>query len=604
MHESGSVGTDLQLKQPPLVQCSHSPTSGPEFAARKQGSHYKRAKLGWPSVGCSCPFELRSSYFDGYRTGVRMQLRRSMINSRLPLATTMTKQKQKPSCKACYRRKVRCDGGTPCGSCSRARKPLVCEYSPDVGEGSSRGDLPKGAACLPCRQRKRRCDGGLPCSTCKETSQSNACQYRKKPLPHEQEASTASHGNMDPRGQDTASANTDMSSMVLFARNNVPRAPPQNTDYGGELFSLRSLFLNYCMQYYGLHLNLEKREAIARGDTSGALIHPIFIPLSQLMGQLIADLSVSERWAHLRGQTWREAQQRFHVLNLLNSSLDALDPLTSIQVHQILALYWGRRKDFRGFQEFLGTASNTALRHHATLGLDDSVILDDQATYFREGRLALAHLVFIQTTVRTFMSFEPTIPPVLLVKFHRLFAQQHNKLELNFVRAKGLLLLTESQQLVTQWKQCESGDIVIERWGEQCRNLANDIQTHLHVLNMAINKLPLAPKRHALLLKSSTIVSLSALAELHAVLAPFHAVARQKHRNIIGAIAGITRTLTPEDHEHFDCSLEVCWGIASREICEQSPTPQLSRHLQSAALPNFGPLQLPANLAHSALRGR
>ncbi|KAJ7038021.1 hypothetical protein C8F04DRAFT_389011 [Mycena alexandri] len=535
----------------------------------------------------------------------------------------MTKHKSKPSCKVCYRRKVRCDGEIPCGSCSRARKPVLCEYSPDVGQRRSRADLPKGAACLPCRQRKRRCDGELPCSTCKETSQPNACQYRKKPQPHEQgnEASTASHGkltNTDPQGQGTTSANSgkfrivcrqrrstkgtrplDILSMVLFARNSVPRAARPDIDHDGELSSLRSLFLNYCMHYYGLHLNMEKQEAIARGDTSGAIIHPIFIPLSQLMGYLIADQSVSERWAHLRGQTWREAQQRFHILSLLNSSPDALDPLTSVQAHQILALYWGKRKNLRGFQEFLGNASNTALRHQVTLGLDDSVMVDGQATNFREGRSALAHLVFIQTTARTFMSFEPAIPPALLVKFHQLFAQQHNKLELNFVRAKGLLLLTESQQLVTEWKQCESGGS--EQWGERCRNLANNIQTHLHVLNMAIHKLSLAPERHILLLKSSTIVSLSALAELHAVLAPFHTVARQKHRDIIDAIAGITRTLTPEDHEHFDCSLEVCWGIASREISEQSPTPQLSRYLQNAGLPNFGPLQLPSHMANSAL---
>ncbi|KAJ7703415.1 hypothetical protein B0H16DRAFT_1638759 [Mycena metata] len=59
-------------------------------------------------------------------------------------------EQRKSSCKACHQRRVRCDGQTPCGSCSRARKPLTCEYSAPKSPEASR-PVHRGTACLFCR---------------------------------------------------------------------------------------------------------------------------------------------------------------------------------------------------------------------------------------------------------------------------------------------------------------------------------------------------------------------------------------------------------------------------------------------------------------------
>ncbi|KAJ7032883.1 hypothetical protein C8F04DRAFT_1106064, partial [Mycena alexandri] len=512
-------------------------------------------------------------------------------------------QVRKSSCRACHQRRVRCDGQIPCGSCSRARKSSGCEYiSPTSPEGSSRVGLPRGSACISCRQKKRKCNGKLPCSTCKDALRPDACQYRTKHSRREHE-DTGSHQELSDTSlqvclqypwansveKNTTAINFN-SPIIVIPTPNI-RGPPHAIDHNPERYSLRALWVE-CCTHYGLHFSVEKRQAIARGDTSGAVIHPIFIPLAELMGFLLVDLSTSERWAHLRGQTAKETERRLHILNRLNCSRDALDPLTSVQVHQTLALYWVKKRDFQAFQEILVTLSEIAMAlccHVTTLGLGNPCPPAGPASQevVEEGRSALANGVFIEIISLTYVPLQRNIRPILLVRFRRFLAkaaEQHNQLELNFIRAKSALLFEESQQLVTEWNDCDSGSVVGKEWSERCRNQANNLQSHLHVLKLAM--LAMTAKSYVVAVKVCTISTLAALAELHAILAPFHAVARQKYRNIVDVIAGITRTFSLEEHESCDF-LEVCWEIASRDISEQSPTPKWREYLENVALSSF-----------------
>ncbi|KAJ7056009.1 hypothetical protein C8F01DRAFT_1257824 [Mycena amicta] len=88
---------------------------------------------------------------------------------------------RKPTCSLCRQRKLRCDGGSPCGACFRSRRFGVptCEYVPKPVV--LRTELPKGGACVSCRHRKRKCDGGLPCSTCQTRGHPGSCVYESKP---------------------------------------------------------------------------------------------------------------------------------------------------------------------------------------------------------------------------------------------------------------------------------------------------------------------------------------------------------------------------------------------------------------------------------------
>ncbi|KAF7318437.1 hypothetical protein HMN09_00352900 [Mycena chlorophos] len=87
-----------------------------------------------------------------------------------------TVKKRQPTCTACRQRKMRCDGGAPCGPCSRSRTLLPCTYIPKP-VGVLRTDLSKGGACLSCRRKKRKCDGTFPCITCRLSNRADSCEY-------------------------------------------------------------------------------------------------------------------------------------------------------------------------------------------------------------------------------------------------------------------------------------------------------------------------------------------------------------------------------------------------------------------------------------------
>ncbi|KAJ7480822.1 hypothetical protein FB451DRAFT_1238529 [Mycena latifolia] len=521
------------------------------------------------------------------------------------------------TCNSCRRRKIRCSGENPCKPCSRARTLLACEYSSGTSS-LARAELPKGAACIPCRQRKRRCDGRRPCLTCKNKSQADSCTYREKrqrrepgisqarPLTssgetapstsssalviyeHAKRIGSAVHPPEDTSPQLDISPSwiegTTGSSVTLptvLQTTDISRVAlrPPDVDYAldPELFSLRTLFLDNCWQY-GLSVSPEKREAMARGDTSGAIVHPIFIPVCQLVGYLFASRSKSACWAHLKGQTAGEVAQGQRVLQMLESPTETPDPLTCVQVYKLLAVYCAYKNDLRGYEEFLGNAGNLALRYDVLLGLEESSALEGAMLAasprgtVEEARSALAHMVYIEMAARIVMKVPPKLPPLLLAKFRRLAVQDRTNTEGSFVKANSVFLLVQSQELVAEWNDWDTGTIGLE-WSERYRSLHDTIQAHLHVLTTALIESSHLPKLQVLTLKSCVVTLLAALAEVYALFAPFHAETRRKHCDIIAAVADITRLFTPPDHEYFDCTFEVCLGIVSRDIWEQLPTP-------------------------------
>ncbi|KAJ7636287.1 hypothetical protein FB45DRAFT_445290 [Roridomyces roridus] len=78
-----------------------------------------------------------------------------------------------PTCSRCKSRKMRCDGLTPCHSCTPTNGE--CRY--DSKEPAVGSELRKGAACLACRRKKKKCDGKLPCRTCATSRKKLKCEY-------------------------------------------------------------------------------------------------------------------------------------------------------------------------------------------------------------------------------------------------------------------------------------------------------------------------------------------------------------------------------------------------------------------------------------------
>ncbi|KAJ6489205.1 hypothetical protein C8R47DRAFT_1320282 [Mycena vitilis] len=494
-----------------------------------------------------------------------------------------------PTCKICRQRKVRCDGVKPaCGPCSRGRKPFTCEYlDPSVPASP---ELPKGSACIPCWKSKRKCDGNRPCQTCKNTAQPHACQYREKvkrrrPLDEEnnlkKQVSSSEESNGSSKSasstsppppdldqiESTENGSSDLSLHTQFC---------QDIDRAAELSLIRNLFLHQSWEY-GLHISARKRAAIARGDPSSDVVHSALVAVAELHGYTLAKSSGSVTYAYLQGH-WdtREAAQLARVLSLLGAPTDggAPDPLTCVQVYKLLALYYLRqKKGFRGYAEYLGQASDIAFRHQALLGLDESAPTPPVPIgsgfplgAVEEGRSTLAHLVYLEVAVGIIRKLPPLLPAAMIAKFERFAESVAGETELNFVRAKTVIYLQESEKLVDEWNTDEAGGMVRSEWADRWITLSKRLHAHLFILRAAIDEHLSVHHVAVLILKSCVVITLASMAILHAVFAPFYPFAWQRHSCILNSIAQISRTFVPEDHQYFDCTLELCWDIASREI--------------------------------------
>ncbi|KAJ6512798.1 hypothetical protein C8R45DRAFT_961423 [Mycena sanguinolenta] len=535
-----------------------------------------------------------------------------------------------PTCVLCRRRKLRCDGGDPCGPCSRTRTPVICTYVPKT-VGQLRSELPKGGACITCRQRKRRCDGTLPCITCVKNSRPDECQYREKgrgkhkpPKPATREASLSDSASTSsdsssrpttpislairtpavqglqnqyldvPIASDSLLSWSDLDSMchptsskdptdglfVLPNLDSISFAPstfhidpsPQNDR--NERFAMRNLFLEHSWQY-GLSVTTAKREALSMGDTSGLSVDPILLDVCELMGHIH---SHPEAWLPVNTQTEAEAELERSIRDKLDSVSPGTDPLVCLQAYTLLSLYFAQKEDMRNCQEFLVKANDIAVYNAAALGLGDTPTdvwcPQFDASYLSphgingEVRAVFSQMIYLDIQRGLILNLPSVIDTRLVEKFRRLLGMHWADTEVNFMRAKSVLFLNDSKRLVAAWNRWEFCDPEPTAWSKCYWSLIEDIHAHITFVNTALMDVSCIPtlQRAQPTLKTCIITAQAALAELYGLFAPSQAESRQKHQEVVTEIISITQTFSDKDYQCLDPILSVCWSIAFRTL--------------------------------------
>ncbi|KAF7316515.1 hypothetical protein MIND_00170700 [Mycena indigotica] len=368
---------------------------------------------------------------------------------------------------------------------------------------------------------------------------------------------------------------------------------------------LLQLFLDQAW-HLGLNISASKRDAIARGDTSGHVAHPVFIPVAQLLGSMLANPRHSRTEVRPE-RSAIEAEQAQVVFDYLREpnwdqkSGGRADPLTYVQVYRLLGAYCALKADKLGSQEYMANASNLVLKYAELLGIEEDRAEQDhpttappeiqEITPLEEGRSALAHMVYLELVTRILMKFEhaPRFPPVMLAKFVKMATKFHQETEVNFLKAKSALYLVESQQMAKEWDDWQSGKFMADEWTQRCRTLAHNVNTHLLFVKRTQHELAQygAPRGQLVSFCGCALISLAALAELYAVFAPFHPAPRQKLREIIDALGRIAATFNEYDRKYIDCTLDVCYQISGKEIRERLPTPQWQFFMKTVLFPTY-----------------
>ncbi|KAJ7501840.1 hypothetical protein B0H11DRAFT_689630 [Mycena galericulata] len=288
------------------------------------------------------------------------------------------------ACVSCRQRKRRCDGNLPCQTCKTACRPQECQY---LDKSSRRG--PKPASSHHDNGDHRTSPDGAstsPSSWSTNNSPAHTPDYSVQlelapystddtissfvnfqvSLSEMDDFSTANDSHLGPSafphptGADGALDDRSCADKILRLSDlphldshipNLGLSPPHdNVDRAAELFAIRNLFLDHCWQF-GLNGTAEQLDALSRGDTSGAVVHPILVNICQLFGYLVAQQSHSETWLYLQSHPTEldaaeQAQARaiFHTLHA-HGRQTRLDPVTSMQVYALLALYYTMRGD-------------------------------------------------------------------------------------------------------------------------------------------------------------------------------------------------------------------------------------------------------------------
>ncbi|KAJ7024786.1 hypothetical protein C8F04DRAFT_483421 [Mycena alexandri] len=531
-----------------------------------------------------------------------------------------------PTCVLCRRRKLRCDGGEPCGPCSRTRTPVTCTYVPKT-VGQLRSELPKGGACITCRQRKRRCDGNFPCRTCIQTSRPDECKYRErapgkqkppKPAPREHHFSSDSASTSSSSSRPTTPSQpvslqpgalriqdeypdlhsssdhlfpwSELNPMCLpsysgdstCTQDGLYAFPPHDSiffptpslntlpqDFCAERFSVRNHFLEHAWQY-GLSIPAEKRQALAIGDLSR--VDPTLVDVCELLGYLQRVHSHPEGWLSFNGQTTAEADLDGVIRDTLEGSSGLkLDPLLQLQCYALLSIYSAQKEDICGFQRQLAKAGSILVHHAETLGLADTQAVDWSPQFdtsylsphsvVEETRAVFSQIIFLDIASVMIINLPSVIDPALLEKFRGLAAVHWNDTEINFLRAKSLLFLSDSQQLVAAWRRWEFGDPAPTAWSKRFWSLVDEIHSHINFLNTAVMDVSCIP----------------ALQELHGLFAPSQLESQHKHLEAVTEIINITRGFADKDYEFLDHTVGICWSIASRALYDGGWTLQGSR---------------------------
>ncbi|KAJ7278497.1 hypothetical protein C8J57DRAFT_164963 [Mycena rebaudengoi] len=141
------------------------------------------------------------------------------------MSTSSPTSKPRGTCSLCRQRKIRCDGGNPCGGCRRSRTPATCTYGVKVSVPPRCEWLPRGAACVRCREQKRKCNGAVPCSWCTKARPPIQCHYRKPTRAQSKYERTHSTN-------DSADPSTSLS--------NLPDPDCSSTDYWSPFCSINS----------------------------------------------------------------------------------------------------------------------------------------------------------------------------------------------------------------------------------------------------------------------------------------------------------------------------------------------------------------------------
>ncbi|KAJ6576894.1 hypothetical protein DFH09DRAFT_1077848 [Mycena vulgaris] len=431
--------------------------------------------------------------------------------------------------------------------------PELRRWAGDTLQALLHGDYNWGCApiCQPtsvgtsqsrCLFLMSRCDGKLPCQTCRDILHPDECEYRGQAL----------SGKSTPVERGTHGASTDFShstnassgsgssysapqKLRRDSTDNIPTLPDAYISVPGSA-SLANSSVSWASRYHAIHRRRPLGDLIQGStalpqdsivDREAELFAVVARPLPARERLPTPGISHGEPPALrnvvvLGGPDSGRGNAGMHASEVLRRSPHTHDPVTTMQVYSLFALYYGTKGDTATFARLFNHLGDIVLRNLATW---DWMIPLHRLSLSARGAVCL----FWNDVVGIRSVFGPEAPADAR-SFHlgevptaggR--ATHQTDTETNFMRAKNVLVLYDARQLVADWGRWP-GESFIRR-----------VQV--------------------LALKSCVLVTLGALVELPALFAPVQPESCRKHSEVVQKVATITGMLSLREFQYLDPTL-------------------------------------------------
>ncbi|KAJ7272867.1 hypothetical protein C8J57DRAFT_1467301 [Mycena rebaudengoi] len=485
---------------------------------------------------------------------------------------------------------VKRSGDRPCLACVVARKEDDCKFD-DSSQFSSTRVLIERARELEkllhqSKQKTPDMDDQLGPSVLNELDQ---LRFASDPVPltaiREDDNALASSNEAGPSLDPILNPDSSELLPVTNLGDSLDVAPNLSITTETEeekLFRFRALFLQ-AAPMHGFSLSQKKLDAIAKGDMTGLVVHPVLVHVCHLWGCF---LDLVER----TGTVVRlETEEELTYMQLIQGSLNGMagptpSPATSILVYLTVSVYFFHKGHNDRGQEFLAAASKTAFDHDidlAPLGNVSSREIDQKFSVLPsddadETRAVFSHLIYIGTAAHLLVKLPLVLNVRLLDRFSLLLEEEESTqvaathVDINFMRAKSLRLFAETGQLTSTWNVSASSPSPPDFWFGRYWKLIKSLHSHLGHLQPALLKVSFNAKYYSteLVLKLSTILALAALADLHAAFTPSHPESSRRYRDTLIKIVNVSSTFASKDFQSLTPILSVCWKVATRGILE------------------------------------
>ncbi|KAJ7494453.1 hypothetical protein B0H11DRAFT_2004708 [Mycena galericulata] len=502
------------------------------------------------------------------------------------------------ACTACRRKKKKCSGNWPCRTCIISKKEDDCKFDDGSQLSFTRALIER---TLELEQLLSQAKQAPPNSSSyavgpdlsaelDQLLSSNSLAPPESTLldqdpfiddlgPSRDVGSTL--GQHDPAFHYVETGYNPAPTQALISAG-APEQPPEPViplveSPAEKQFRIRKLFLSKRIQF-GFTLPPHKLAALTNGDMTGADVHPVLVHVCHLWGYMLDYYDRYRTWTYAPDKNGDEVAQMRLILGTVNGMLGPVpDPVTTLLTYISVSLYFFHKGDFSRGQEFLTVASNTAMTHDLDLAAVSQVPSESEhkGMYsidpFSEAdqlRATFSHLIYVAVSAQVVLATPSVIDSRLIDKFDLLMdTQVTSNVDINFLRAKSIRLLTQTRKLTAKWN---NGQHPPPAWFEEYWKLVEQLHTHLGILHPVTLRASFIPDAHTseLGLKLSSTMALTALADLHGIFAPSHVESSRRYRDAVLEIVSISSTFSLEDCQYLDPILPLCWSVATKRILD------------------------------------